>query len=279
MGNLPIGAMILRGETQGRMANAIAAVVAITFDRYHSFANESRTESARQTEQLRTTVLDSLAHAYKTPLTVIGAASEGLSALGNLSPVQAGLVAQIDEQAELLSRLTTRLLKTARLHSSDMIPRPEKVAIAPLIEDVVASLHDQLSSVAVKCAISRDDLSISCDRSLLVVLLTQYVDNAAKYGAAGTDVTIQAAEHATEVIFSVHSVGPTIPPADFERVFDRYYRSSAASNRVPGTGIGLSVAKRTAQAQGGHVWVTSDIEKGTTFYASLPTVQQGGVRR
>jgi len=110
-------------------------------------------------------------------------------------------------------------------------------------------------------------------------LLTQYVDNAAKYGAAGTDVTIQAAEHATEVIFSVHSVGPTIPPADFERVFDRYYRSSAASNRVPGTGIGLSVAKRTAQAQGGHVWVTSDIEKGTTFYASLPTVQQGGVRR
>jgi K+-sensing histidine kinase KdpD len=74
------------------MAGAIASVVAITFDRYHALANESRTESARQTEQLRTTVLDSLAHAYKTPLTVIGAASEGLSATGNLSPAQAGLV-------------------------------------------------------------------------------------------------------------------------------------------------------------------------------------------
>lgn len=278
MGNLPIGAMILRGETHGRLASAIASVVAITFDRYHSFANESRTESARQTEQLRTTVLDSLAHAYKTPLTVIGAASEGLSAMGKLSPAQAGLVAQIDEQTALLSRLTTRLLKTARLHSSDMIPLAEKVAIAPLIEDVVASLHDQLASVAVKIAISSDDLTINCDRSLLVVLLTQYVDNAAKYGTSGTEVTIQAAEHATEIIFSVHSVGPPIPPVDFERIFDRYYRSSAATNRAPGTGIGLSVAKRTAQAQGGHVWVTSDMEKGTTFYASLPTVPQGGFR-
>lgn len=279
MGNLPIGAMILRGETRGRMADAIASVVAITFDRYHSFANESRTESARQTEQLRTTVLDSLAHAYKTPLTVIGAASEGLGALGSLSPAQTGLVAQIDEQTALLSRLTTRLLKTARLHSSEMIPRAEKVAIAPVIEDVVASLQDQLASVSVKISLSRDDLSIYCDRNLLVVLLTQYVDNAAKYGTAGSEVSIQAAEHAAEVIFSVHSFGPVIPATDFERIFDRYYRSSAASNRVPGTGIGLSVAKRTAQAQGGHVWVTSDVEKGTIFYASLPTVPpQGGVR-
>ena len=108
------------------MANAIASVVAITFDRYHSFANESRTESARQAEQLRTTVLDSLAHAYKTPLTVIGAASEGLSATGSLSPAQAGLVAQINEQTALLNRLTTRLLKTARLQASDMIPRRGK---------------------------------------------------------------------------------------------------------------------------------------------------------
>jgi two-component system sensor histidine kinase KdpD len=278
MGNLPIGSMILRGETRGRMATAIAAVVAITFDRYHSFANESRTESARQTEQLRTTVLDSLAHAYKTPLTVIGAASEGLSAIGNLSSAQAGLVAQIEEQTALLSRLTTRLLKTARLHSSEMIPRPEKVAIAPLIEDVVASLRDQLAGVSVKTSISRDDLTICCDRSLLVVLLTQYVDNASKYGIAGTEVTIEAVEHATEIVLSVHSFGPAIPPADFERIFDRFYRSSAASNRAPGTGIGLSVAKRTAQAQGGHVWVTSDIGQGTTFYASLPTAPQGGVR-
>jgi len=278
LGNLPIGAMMMRGETHGRMASAIASVVAITFDRYHSFANESRTESARQAEQLRTTVLDSLAHAYKTPLTVIGTASEGLSAMGSLSAAQSGLVALIDEQIAALSRLTTRLLKTARLQASDMIPHAETVAISPLIEDVVASLRDQLASVTVKIEISRDDLAFSCDRSLLVALLTQYVDNAAKYSFAGSTVTVRASEDAAEVMFSVHSMSPVIPKADYERIFDRYYRSSAATNRTPGTGIGLSVAKRAAQAQGGHVWVTSDGEKGTTFYASLPAFPQGGVR-
>ena len=283
MGNLPIGALLLRGETRDRVASAVASIVAITFDRYHAFANESRTESARQAEQLRTTVLDSLAHAYKTPLTAISAASEGLSATGSLSTDQLGLVALITEQTALLNRLTNRLLKTARLQASEMIPHQEKVAIAPLIEDVVASLRDQLACFSVKVAISRDDLSLRCDRSLLTALLTQYVDNAAKYGTSGTPVTIEAAERAAEVIFSVHSLGPAIPASDFERIFDRYYRSSTLANRAPGTGIGLSVAKRTAQAQGGHVWVTSDANYGTTFYASLPTVpppavSQGGAR-
>jgi two-component system sensor histidine kinase KdpD len=278
MGNLPIGALLLRGETRDRMATAIASVVAITFDRYHSFANESRTESARQTEQLRTTVLDSLAHAYKTPLTVIRAASEGLSARCSLTAEQAELVAQIEEQTALLNRLTTSLLRTARLQASEMIPHPEKVEVVSLIEDVVASMRDQLAKVNVKVEIPRDDLSLCCDRGLLVALLTQYVDNAAKYGTPGTAVTIHASDHESEAIFSVHSRGPVIPSADFERIFDRYYRSSASSNKAPGTGIGLSIAKRAAQAQGGHVWVTSDLEKGTTFYASLPIAPQGGTR-
>jgi two-component system, OmpR family, sensor histidine kinase KdpD len=272
MGNLPIGAVLLRGETRGSMANAISSIIAITFDRYHAFANESRTESARQTELLRSSVLDNLAHAYKTPLTVIGTASQGLEAMGNLNPAQAGLVSLIDEQTALLNQLTTRLLKTARLQSHEITPQAEKVAVLSVVEDVVASLRDHLSHVQVRITVSSDELALCCDRSLLVALLTQYVDNAAKYGNAGSQITIGAAGHAAEVIFSVHNFGPAIPPADFDRIFDRYYRASLPDNKTPGTGIGLSVAKRTAQAQGGRVWVVSDEAQGTTFYASLPTV-------
>jgi two-component system sensor histidine kinase KdpD len=270
MGNLSIGALLLRGETHGRVATAIASIIAITFDRYHALANESRTESARQTELLRSSVLDNLAHAYKTPLTVIGTASQGLGAMGNLSSSQAGLVTLIDEQTALLNQLTTRLLKTARLQSHEISPQAEKVAVVPVIEDVIASLRDQLAHVQVRVAVSSDDLSLRCDRSLLVALLTQYVDNAGKYGDTGSQVTIQAVEHAAEVVFSVHNIGPAIARADFDRIFDRYYRASLPGNKTPGTGIGLSVAKRTAQAQGGRVWVTSDASGGTTFYASLP---------
>ncbi|HEV2275245.1 MAG TPA: ATP-binding protein [Acidobacteriaceae bacterium] len=275
MGNLPIGALLLRGSISSLTSNAIALLIGITFDRYHAFANESRTESARQAEQLRTTVLDSLAHAYKTPLTAIRAASTGLGEMGSLTPAQAGLVALIDEQSGLLNTLTNRLLKTARLDAHDLTLHSESVAVAPLIDDVVASVREHLTGISVKVALAREDLSVPGDRSLLVALLTQFVDNAGKYATAGTTVTIEAAEQPNAVIFSVHNLGPVIPAADYERVFDRYFRSSSSARKAPGTGVGLSVAKRAAQAHGGHVWVTSDCNHGTTFFASLPISAQG----
>jgi two-component system sensor histidine kinase KdpD len=88
---------------------------------------------------------------------------------------------------------------------------------------------------------------------------------------------VQAVEDAGAVIFSVRSIGPLVPESDYERVFDRYYRCSLPENKAPGTGIGLAVAKRAAQAHGGDVWVTSDAVSGTVFYASLPTEREGGV--
>jgi two-component system sensor histidine kinase KdpD len=270
MGKLPIGAMQLRGEMSSLTADAVAAIVAISFDRYHAFANESRIESARQAELLRTTVLDSLAHAYKTPLTAIEAASSGLAAMGKLSPAQAGLVALIEEQAAQLAQLTNRLLTTARLETSDLVPRMAAVSIAPLIDDVVSSLGPQLADFAIDVTISRDDLALKCDRGLLVALLTQYLDNASKYADIGSHITIQVEDQSDAIVFSMHSFGPVIPSGDHNHIFDRYYRSSNSAGNAPGTGLGLSIAKRAAQAHGGHVWVTSDTRKGTVFYASFP---------
>jgi signal transduction histidine kinase len=104
----------------------------------------------------------------------------------------------------------------------------------------------------------------------MVMLLTQYIDNACKYSLYGTAITIRVAQVNAEAIFSVHSFGPVIPINDRERIFNRYYRSSTRANRASGTGIGLSVAKRVAQIHGGYVWVTSDEAKGTTFFAAIP---------
>ncbi|HEX4156506.1 MAG TPA: ATP-binding protein [Acidobacteriaceae bacterium] len=276
IGKLPIGAVLLRGERSVQTANAIASIIAVSFDRYHAFASESRVESARRTEQMRTTVLDSLAHAYKTPLTAIEAASSGLIAMGGLTTAQSELVILIEEQADQLNQLTNRLLTTARLEASDLVLRVERVTLAPLIDDVLASLQEQLAGFQVTATLSRDDLSVRGDRSLLIALLTQYVDNASKYAEAGTNVTIQCVERSNAVVISVRSMGTVIPAADCERIFDRYYRSSVAGSRAPGTGIGLSIAKRAVQAHDGHVWVTSDASGLTTFYASLPHLPEGG---
>jgi two-component system sensor histidine kinase KdpD len=279
LGSAPVGSLVVRGETSPLTNNAIASLIAITFDRYRAFANESRIETERRTEQLRSTVLDGLAHAYKTPLTAIRAASTGLSEMGHLSAAQSDLVALIDEQAGQLGDLTTRLLTTARLDAGEVTVHATPVGVATLVEEVVASLGDRLASQKVVIDLPDDRLVLPCDRQLMVLMLTQYIDNACKYSIFGTTITIRAAKARSEVIFSVHSYGPVIPINDRERIFDRYYRSTNHSNRAAGTGIGLSVAKRVALVHGGSVWVASDETEGTTFFAAIPASAQKRVSR
>lgn len=270
LGNVPIGSIVMRGDTSPLTNNAIASLIAVTFDRYRAFANESRIETERQTEQLRSTVLDSLAHEYKTPLTAIRAASTGLSEMGKLSAGQADLVSLISEQTDLLSDLTTKLLTTARLDADEVIVHAASVGVASLIDEVVASMSERLATMKLAVDVPDENLILCCDRRLMTMLLTQYIDNACKYAIYGTTITIRAVQSKNEVIFSVHSFGPVIPMADRERIFDRYYRSSNSSNRAAGTGIGLSVAKRAATIHNGYVWVTSDQDEGNTFFAAIP---------
>jgi two-component system, OmpR family, sensor histidine kinase KdpD len=274
LGSVPIGSLVVRGDTNPLTNNAIASLIAITFDRYRAFANESRIETERRTEQLRATVLDSLAHAYKTPLTAIRAASTGLGEMGHLSAGQADLVSLIDEQTDLLGELTTRLLTTARLDGGEVAIHVAPISVGTLMEEILAGLKERLASMKVAVEIEDEDLVLSCDRELMVMLLTQYIDNACKYSNFGSTITIRVMAASSEVIFSVHSYGPVIPMADRERIFDRYYRSSTYSNRAPGTGIGLSVAKRAAQIHGGYVWVTSDEQDGTSFFAAIPLITE-----
>jgi two-component system sensor histidine kinase KdpD len=276
LGTVPIGSMVVRGDTGPLTNDAIASLIAITFDRYRAFANESHIEAERRAEQLRATVLDSLAHAYKTPLTAIRAASTGLGEMGRLSAAQAELVGLISEQAGALNDLTTRLLTTARLDAGEIAVNAAPVGVGPLVNEVLAGLRDRLANMSVSIDIPEDDLVLICDRQLMAMLLTQYIDNACKYSIFGSTISIGITNDVSEMIFSVHSQGPVIPRADRERIFDRYFRSASASHGAPGTGIGLAVAKRAAQIHGGHVWVTSEPAAGTTFFASIPTE---GLRR
>lgn len=269
VGTMPIGGLLVRGELTEDVAGSIAALTAITFDRWHSLANEMRLESAKRAEQMRTTVLDSLAHAYKTPLTAIRAASSGLVEMGGLTAPQGGLVSLIEEQAELLNQLTTRLLKTARLEAQTL--NLETIAIAPFVDEIVTGAREQLGAVQVRIEVAREDLTLRADRSLLQALLTQYIENAGKYADAESVVTIAVVEQPSAVAVSVHNFGPAIPAADYERIFDRYFRSERA--QASGTGLGLSIAKQAALAHGGDVWVTSDAIAGTTFFASLPSTK------
>jgi len=93
---------------------------------------------------------------------------------------------------------------------------------------------------------------------------------ARKYSPPHTPIEVVARASHTEVIISVHNVGSTIRIEDRDRIFDRFYRALDLKDSVPGTGIGLSVVKKAAEAHSGHVWVVSDEDEGTTFFLSLP---------
>lgn len=273
LGAVPVGSLVLRGETSALTNDAIADLAAITFDRYRATANESRIEAEREAERMRTAVLDGLAHAYKTPLTAIRAAASGLQEMRQLSPGQSELVALIDEQAQRLSELTTRLLRTAQLAESDdgkvaYELQIASVAAATLMEEAWRLLGDREPDARLE--MPEEEISLLCDRQLVSLLLTQYIENACKYSDAGTPIVLRAEHTGGEVIFSVQNFGPVIPQADRERVFDRFFRSASGEARAGGTGIGLSVAKRAALAHGGSVWVASGETDGTTFFAAIP---------
>jgi two-component system, OmpR family, sensor histidine kinase KdpD len=269
-----LGAMAIRGELEVLVMDALASLTAITLDRCVTFAKESQVEAAHQSERLRAAVLDSLAHAVKTPLTAIEAAAGGMSEVGKLNRAQEQLQALIQDEADKLSLLSTRLLQTAKLEAEELGVAQDEIVVTDLIQDVLKEQDGRMSGHPVEIAAPDAGLILRGDRDLLSMALTQFLDNAAKYSFAGTAVTVAAWESHAQVMLSVHNFGPAIPIADRERIFQRFYRSESTQNVAAGTGIGLSTVMMAAEAHRGHVWVISNADEGTTFYMSLP--QTGG---
>ena len=125
-------------------------------------------EAERQSEQFRTTVLDGLAHAFKTPLTVILASTSGLIETGQLNKSQAELIALIDQHANKLSGLTNHCLRMAKLESAAIKLRPDEVEISALVEEIAADCRDQVGKHSIRVNLEEGGLTVSGDRPLLV---------------------------------------------------------------------------------------------------------------
>jgi len=266
----PVGALVVRGKLSPLVMDALASLAAIAIDRHQSFENEERAETASKGEQLRAAVMDALAHEFKTPLTAVQTASSGLLELGGLTESQTDLVTLIDDEAVRLNELCTRLLLTAKLDAGQVGLETDEVNVQELVSEVLESQHVLAIRGRVQVVMEDPSLAVRVDRALLAMILAQYIDNARKYSAPDTKIEIAVRKSHTEVLISVHNFGSTIRLEDRERVFDRFYRSPDMKDSIPGTGIGLSVVRKAADAHHGHVWVISDDKEGTTFFLSLP---------
>jgi two-component system, OmpR family, sensor histidine kinase KdpD len=273
LGQRPLGGMVLRGENLSpSVVEAITSMAAIAFERVISFQREGRAEAARQTEQLRTAVLDALAHDFKTPLTVIMTASSCLSEMGGLTLEQTKLAELISHQTSELDTLATRLLQKARLELKDVRLNKQEVPVSQLIDRALELKAGKLSGQRVQVSIGPQSIFVRADEELIGTAIGEFVENAAKYSSAGSPIQVSALEDDSQVLISVHNQGPVIAMEDRSRIFERFYRSQDAPYRAAGTGLGLSIVQRVAEAHRGRAWVISEQEEGTTFFLSLPRV-------
>jgi two-component system sensor histidine kinase KdpD len=270
-GSESLGALVVRGNLNPLVVDALASLSAIAIDRHQSFEKEEKADVARRGEELRAAVMDSLAHEIKQPLTTVYAASSGLLEMGGLTDLQRNLVQMIDDEAIRLKELCTRLLLTAKLNTDQVGLEKDDVNLLELISQVLAGPQLVTHRDRVQVTVDDPKLSLLVNRGLLAMIVTQYIDNARKYSTPDTPIEIVGRKSHTDVTISVHNFGSTVRIEDRDRIFDRFYRASDVKDSIPGTGIGLSVVRKAAEAHHGHVWVISDEREGTTFFVSLPS--------
>ena len=270
-GTRAIGALMLyRHSIDSLSVNSIASITAMAIERTRSLAVEINVEAERHSEQLRSALLDGLAHAFKTPLATITVSSSGLLAVEELSARQAGLVDLINREATRLNQLTTRLLRTSRLETSRIVLHENVIYARALIQGALDECAFQLLSWHIDVSIAPEITNVRCDSQLLTMALVQILDNAAKYGTQDSLVLISANRSGSNAVLRIHNQGSYIPPTERNSVFTRFYRSPSVEHRAPGTGLGLSIAKKAVEAHGGKISIESDVQTGTTFVITIP---------
>jgi two-component system, OmpR family, sensor histidine kinase KdpD len=272
LGGAPIGSLaLLDPGLSDTVLQSIANLAAIGLERARGQEATSRAEAARQSGELRATVLDALAHEFKTPLTSMKAATGDL--LSNISGERDHeLLVIVDEELDRLQALVSDAVHMLRIDAGDFVVHPDRHNIAELLGWTTRQFGPRLDGHPIVTCVP-DGLSVDADRELLGLALRQLLDNAVKYSTPTSRIEISASANGT-VDIAVRNSGAPIPVPERNRIFERFFRGSHASH-VPGTGMGLAIVQQIAQAHGGVLTVSSSQELGTEFKVSLPRKASG----
>jgi len=277
LGARAVGGLALHETRMTQLvATALASLSAVALERARALRREAGAEAARQTEQLRTAVLDALAHQFKSPLTVARTASSGLLAVGGLSELQTELVTVIDQQVCMLDHLASRLLSAAMLDGAEFKPKRERSSVSALIRAAIGRLDRQADRERLCVSVPAPELPIFADRELILTSIVQLIDNAIKYSEPASPIEIAGTAKGNAVVLTVRNKGLVIAPQDRERVFERFYRAPEAQHLPAGTGLGLSIVKKIVASHQGSVWAEGEAGYGTSFSMLLPACIPAG---
>ncbi len=204
---------------------------------------------------------------------MIRTASSGLPAAGDLSELQTDLVSLIDQEAQKLNALASRLLGAPNLDSADFAPQPEPLLLSHLVKAAIQELEQQADRDRFQVSAPAQESPVFADRALILTALAQLVDNALKYSVTGSAIEVGLRVQESAVTLTMRSKGLVVAPADRERIFERFYRAPGAERSSIGTGLGLSIVKTIASDHQGQVWAEGERDYGTTFSFSLPKVE------
>jgi two-component system, OmpR family, sensor histidine kinase KdpD len=275
LGTQPLAGLALYGALMpDSVLQGVANLVAIGLERARAQDLAQQIEAARQSEQLRTTLIDAMAHEFKTPLTLIKAATTALLA----GPEEAAVSRKeqltiADEEADHLWKLIDNAVEMARLDTTQIDVYPEISNVTEVIRDVVDSMHSEIDDRPVTVLSENLPAVVAFDRRLVKLAIKQLLDNALKYSSVEKPVVVRAYGADDRLTIEITDCGHGIPDEEQTRIFERFYRSPAIKEQIPGSGLGLSIAHRIVQAHGGDLTVTSRPGE-TTFRMILPAMKQ-----
>ena len=272
LGGQCIGSIAMQGGDLSNTAlQALLNLIAISLENARSREIAMRAQAARQSEEFKSTLLDGLAHEFKTPLTSIRAATTALLASSVSDAEQRNeLLTIVDQEAERLSRLVTEATHVARIEAGKIHLDRQLHSVNSLIEGVVDQMEAQRDGRSLEVSIAPDLPPTLVDVDLIQLALRQIIDNALKYSPRRSPIHISSSVIGDKLAIVVHNQGEPLSEAEQARIFDKFYRGINVRHQTAGTGMGLSVAREILIAHGGDVRLRCSNERGTEFVLVLP---------
>jgi two-component system sensor histidine kinase KdpD len=272
----PRGVLLLRG-VQGSLATleAVGGLVSVSLDRAQAVDAAARAEGAKESERLRTMMMDSITHEFRSPLTAIKVSVSTLRTTSLAEEGSSELLAIIEEEADHLDQLVAQSVEMSQLDTLDITMTFSPQSMAHIVEQSLQTASQALAQHPVEVALPVDLPEIEADPVWLSKLMVNLLENAAKYSAPGSTVFITAERCGDLVSCSVADRGVGIDPLEQGLIFDKFYRSRQRSANISGTGLGLAICRAIIEAHGGSLQVTSQPGYGSVFTMSVrKAVQQ-----